>query len=294
MLSLSMMNASLSRLKRIACRVVGLPSGIGSHPSIHETDHAELVDFICNICGQENRRVPLLYVENREYQSCRHCHSSLRMRSLMYVLSLELFGKALCLPEFPLDKTLTGLGMSDWVGYASGLERKFSYTNTFYHVEPRLDISMIDGQFTAKHRFLISSDVFEHIPLYALESSFMNCRRLLRDNGVFIFTVPFKKHGATEEHFPNLHDFRIVETNGKRFLLNTTTAGTVEIFDNLVFHGGEGMTLEMRMFSESDLRSHLERAGFGSVKIYADHVPEFGILWPMDWAVPIAATPQMA
>jgi hypothetical protein len=25
------------------------------------------------------------------------------------------------------------------------------------------------------------------------------------------------------------------------------------------------------------------------VRVYADRVPEFGILWPMDWAVPIVA-----
>lgn len=204
---------------------------------------------------------------------------------------MELFGMNIVLPEFPLDKTITGLGMSDWDGYARYLEEKFAYRNTFYHTEPRLDIVNVDLSLSGKQRFLISSDVFEHIPPFALDTAFANCRRLLSSDGVFIFTVPFKKDGDTDEHFPNLHDFEIIETNKKRFLLNTTCEGRKEIFDNLVFHGGEGMTLEMRMFSETDLRRRLRQAGFRRITIYANHVREHGILWPMDWAVPIAAAP---
>jgi hypothetical protein len=33
----------------------------------------------------------------------------------------------------------------------------------------------------------------------------------------------------------------------------------------------------------------LKNAGFTAVKKYADQVPEYGIIWPMDWAVPIVA-----
>ncbi len=247
------------------------------------------VDFVCNVCGQQNRAVPLEQVQNREYQSCGHCRSSLRMRSVMHALSMELFGKVLVLPEFPLDKTISGLGMSDWEGYSKGLEKKFAYTNTFYHTEPRLDITSVSEAAIGKHRFLISSDVFEHLPIFALDSAFRNSRRLLQEDGVFIFTVPFTKAGETQEHFPRLHDFRIIETKGKRFLYNRTVEGEEEIFDDLIFHGGDGMTLEMRMFSEPDLRRRLAAAGFPSIRIYTDYIPEFGIIWPMDWAVPVAA-----
>lgn len=130
------------------------------------------------------------------------------------------------LQEFPVDKAISGLGMSDWEGYSKGLVQRLAYTNIYCHTEPRLDITNVPEEATAKHRFLISSDIFEHIPIFALE---------------------------------------------------------------MIFHGGSGMNLEMRMFSEPDLRRRLARAGFPSIRIYADHVPEFGILWPMDWAVPVAA-----
>lgn len=211
------------------------------------------------------------------------------MRSVMYALSMELFGKALALPDFPVDREISGLGMSDWEGYSKGLEKKLAYTNTFYHTEPRLDITNLSVKEINKHRFLISSDVFEHIPILALDNAFRNSRLLLQDKGVFIFTVPFTKDGETQEHFPLMNDFRIIETKGKRYLYNQTIDGKEEIFDDLVFHGGDGMTLEMRMFSEPDLRRRLAAAGFSSIKVYTDRVPEFGILWPIDYAVPIAA-----
>jgi hypothetical protein len=280
----------LNGLRRLAARLQhGPPPAADAAPPATPEAAGGTVDFVCNVCGQQNRGVPLIHVQNREFQSCGHCRSSLRMRSVMHALSMELYGRALLLPEFPTDKTLSGLGMSDWEGYAAGLERAFAYTNTFYHTEPRLDITDVPDELTGRQRFLISSDVFEHVPVFALDRAFRNSRRLLQDNGVFIFTVPFVKEGETQEHFPRLHDFRIIETGAKRFLYNRTVDGQEEIFDDLIFHGGDGMTLEMRMFAEPDLRRRLAAAGFGSVRVYADQVPEFGILWPMDWAVPIAA-----
>jgi hypothetical protein len=91
------------------------------------------------------------------------------------------------------------------------------------------------------------------------------------------------------EHFPRLHDFRIVEAAGNRVLHNRTVDGIEEVFHDLAFYGGEGMTLEMRMFSEPDLLRELANAGFKSVRVVADPVPEFGIVWPIDYHLPIVA-----
>ena len=259
-------------------------------PVIHPAFTAgPTVDFTCNVCGTSNRGAPLAYVENRENQSCGRCTASLRMRSLMYLLSMELFGKPMTVPEFPFDRSITGLGMSDWEGYANALAARFSYTNTFYDREPRLDISAIPDAMAGTQRFLISSDVFEHIPLFALDRAFANSRRLLRPDGLFLFTVPFAREGETREHYPRLHDFAIVEEAGKRRLRNRTAEGEEEMFDDLVFHGGEGMTLEMRMFSESDLLRRLAAAGFSSARVHGEHYPRFGILWPIDHSLPIVA-----
>jgi len=248
----------------------------------------ELFTFQCNICGNINENIPIQIVRNREAQSCQQCRSSLRMRSVIYALSMELFGKNIILPDFPEDKSISGIGMSDWEGYAGLLSQKLAYINTYYHQEPKLDITQIESNQEHQYDFIISTDVFEHIPP-PISTAFTNVRRLLKPNGVLIFTVPYKKEGVTEEHFPDLFDFRIVTHKEKSFLINVTKEGVEQVFDNLVFHGGEGFTLEMRMFSELSLREELEQAQFDYVKIYNDKVPEFGIIWPISFALPIAA-----
>jgi hypothetical protein len=101
--------------------------------------------------------------------------------------------------------------------------------------------------------------------------------------------VPYEKTGSTREHFPRLHDYRIVEEGGTAVLHNTTADGEEERFTDLIFHGGDGETLEMRMFSEPDLLQHFARAGFSSAEVQAPYAPEYGILWRIDWAVPIVA-----
>ncbi|HET6265959.1 MAG TPA: class I SAM-dependent methyltransferase [Usitatibacter sp.] len=251
----------------------------------------ERVDFLCNVCGRRNFHVPREQVENRETQTCAGCHGNLRMRALMYALGVELFGSPRVLPAFPVDKRIRGVGLSDWEGYAERLEEKFDYINTFYHAEPRLDIAAIPEELVGQHDFVIATDVFEHIPPQALDRAFANLRRLLRAGGVLVFSVPFNKLGETHEHFPRLHDFRIVEEGGKRVLLNRTADGREERFENLNFHGGEGLTLEMRIFSEPDLLRRFTAAGFSSAAVRRDHAPHFGLMWPieLDHSLPMVA-----
>ncbi len=251
-------------------------------------EQPELLSFQCNICGHFNEDIPKRIVKSREDQSCQKCKSSLRMRSVIYALSMELFGKNIMLPDFPEDKTITGIGMSDWEGYANLLSEKLAYTNTYYHQEPKLDITNITPEQENKYDFIISTDVFEHIPP-PVETAFVNVQRLLKPGGVLIFTVPYMNDGITKEHFPDLHDFRIVTHKGKSFLINVTKDGEEQVFDDLIFHGGDGFTLEMRMFAKKSLLEELESAKFEHNKIYSDNISEFGIIWQISWAFPIAA-----
>jgi len=248
----------------------------------------KLHNFQCNICGNFNPDIPINIVKNREAQSCQKCKSSLRMRSVIHALSMELFGKNIILPDFPEDKSITGIGMSDWEGYAGLLSKKLDYTNTYYHQEPKLDITNIGPEQEGKYDFIISTDVFEHIPP-PVAIAFTNAYRLLKPGGVFIFTVPYRNEGVTEEHFPDLYDFRIVTHKEKSFLINITKEDEEQVFGDLIFHGGDGFTLEMRMFAKTSLLEELEAAKFEQIKIYSDNVPDFGIIWQIAWAFPIAA-----
>jgi len=67
--------------------------------------------FLCNICGLENPGPVESF--DREVANCSGCGSSGRWRSLIYMLSQELFGATLTLKEFPVLKSIRGLGMSD-------------------------------------------------------------------------------------------------------------------------------------------------------------------------------------
>ena len=246
------------------------------------------VDFTCNVCGRDNRAAPLEQVENRECPSCAGCGSSLRMRSLMYILAVELFGRARILPDFPVDRTITGLGMSDWEGYARRLESRLGYVNTFYHAEPRLDIANVPDEALGRHRFLISSDVFEHV-VPPIGLAFRNAHALLKPGGVLVFTVPFSLDATTVEHFPELHEWRVVVEDGKHVLLNRTRDGRAQRFADLVFHGGPGSTLEMRLFSRDALLRELAAAGFREIRVAAEPCVAHGIVWPEPWSVPIVA-----
>jgi hypothetical protein len=59
-----------------------------------------------------------------------------------------------------------------------------------------------------------------------------------------------------------------------------------------VFHGGGGSTLEMRRFTERDLRAILGAAGFSSIEIYGANYRPFGIVRTENWSLPMAARKQ--
>jgi SAM-dependent methyltransferase len=242
--------------------------------------------FRCNICGAfcESKVNDL----GRETPSCAMCGSTVRMRAIIYLLSQALFGCSIALPNFPIRKDIRGIGLSDWIGYAIPLAQKLNYTNTFYHQEPRLDITAVDPAWEGTLDFLISTDVFEHIAP-PVSVAFVNVHKLLKPNGVFIFTVPYGKDAETEEHFPELFQYEIVEREGKQLLKNITRDGREQIFENLKFHGGEGATLEMRLFSESALLKELAHAGFRAVKTHAEPDWVHGVYWAHDWSLPMTA-----
>jgi hypothetical protein len=242
--------------------------------------------FRCNVCGTVNSS--LVSELGRETPSCSSCKSTVRMRAMIHALSLALFGKSIALPDFPIDKGIHGMGMSDWNGYAVPLGAKLAYTNTFYHKEPRLDILSVAPRDVRTLDFLLSSDVFEHVAP-PVSRAFDNARSLIKPGGVLILSVPYALEGPTIEHFPNLNEYSIESRSGERVLVNRTKEGSREEFRNLVFHGGEGDTLEMRLFSKPDLTANLVRAGFQSVQIVSDPCFEHGIVFNHPWSLPVIA-----
>jgi SAM-dependent methyltransferase len=245
-----------------------------------------MTNFTCNLCGRTNRwpGTP----PEPETPTCGHCGSNVRTRGLIHLLSEELFGTSLPLSDFPRVKSLRGLGTSDSETYAERLADRFDYRNTFFHREPRFDIANAGKDETGKYDFLVSSEVLEHV-VSPVDRAFENACRMLKDSGVFVFTVPYSLEATTTERFPQLHDFGFARLSDRTLLINRTPSGEVQTFDDLIFHGGGGSTLEMREFSESALKALLTGAGFTSIRIDSGDHPEFGILRKYSWSLPIAA-----
>lgn len=220
--------------------------------------------------------------------SCKTCGSTLRFRALVNGLSLGLFKESLALPDFPTRPDIKGIGLSDADLYSKRLQHKVSYTNTFLHSPPRLDITDIDAAEFGELDFLIASDVFEHVTP-PVGRAFRNARRLLRQGGVFVFSVPYVP-GSTKEHFPELWDHRIESREGKLVLINRTVDGRLQEFHDLVFHGGPGTTLEMRLFGLDDLVQHFRDAGFSDPVVLSHGAPQFGI----DFASEVCSIPMIA
>lgn len=218
------------------------------------------------------------------------CGSTVRFRSIIHLLSIELFGESIALPDFPTRPEITGWGMSDVDSYAPILSKKFNYINTFYHQDPYFDITAPLKQ-TQKNSldFLISTEVFEHIPP-PISIAFENAHNILKPNGTFIFTAPFNLEEETQEHFPDMYQYELIKQSDEKYILkNTTRDGRRQIFEELVFHGGAGATLEMRVFSKNGLLRNLQNAGFRDIKFYSQPCLKFGISFPDNWSLPISA-----
>ncbi|MGC1549914.1 MAG: class I SAM-dependent methyltransferase [Rhodanobacter sp.] len=243
----------------------------------------------CNICGfrlKASREV----LSERETRSCTVCGSTLRFRALMAALQSELDGdrQIRVLERIPKRKCIKGLGMSDAGVYANALHRSFDYTNTFFHTQPTLDIRSPAQHYMGRYDFVVSSDVLEHVD-GPCQRALGNLRAVLKPGGILALTVPYGFQDTTIEHYPELHDYRIEGEGADRVLVNITKDGREQQFSNLCFHGGDGSTLELRIYSYNDLVRWLGEAGFTDIKLHDANHPQWGIIRQNQLSLPITA-----
>ena len=241
-------------------------------------DAPQVIEYCCNLCGCKNRLDSSQF--HRELAACKKCGALARFRGIIHALA-NFLGESedAILRDWPIRKRIFGIGMSDWNGYARLLRRKFSYENTFYDHKPKLDILNLTEKNLGKYDFVISTDVFEHI-LPPLQQGFDNLFRLLKPGGCLIFSVPYTRTAQTLEHYPGLLDYEILNFRGTRILVNRDEGGRLQVYDNLVFHGGKGATLEMRIFCEADILNRLAQSGFEDIEVYDQPNLSIGYYWP--------------
>lgn len=239
----------------------------------------EAMTFRCNVCGTDN--TVAIAQCHRELAACTACTANARFRGVIWGLANALGGGRAQRPlvDWPVDKKVRGIGMSDAPAYAEPLARVCDYTNTFYDAEPRLDITAPRLPWKDLD-FIISTDVFEHVAP-PLGRAFDGLAALLRPGGALIFSVPYTYADETLEHFPELHTWQLGEFQGKRVLINRDRGGRYTVHDDLVFHGGSGATLELRVFSRNHLTRELRASGFHDIFEYAQPELSVGYYWPL-------------
>lgn len=243
--------------------------------------------YTCNITGNEFT----LDEKNKSREGSISFNYNSRFRAICYVLSVKLFGEVKILNDIESRKDIKGIGMSD-SGWATICKEKFNYVNTFYHMEPFLDIYNDNHvKNYTELDFVISSDVFEHIDPYPdIQIAFNNLYAMLKKGGSLIFSVPYT-HGKHVEHYPSLYDYKIEKSNDEYILHNTTIDGQKEIYRNLVFHGGPGNTLEMRIYSKDSIMHHLETAGFIDIEFHeiTEDMNRYGIFFECNLSLIVSA-----
>lgn len=246
----------------------------------------ETIDFVCNICGATN----LLTIESfeREAGLCSSCGSTVRHRSIIYLLTKYLLGKPQVLRLISPSRS-RGIGLSCSSSYAPYLEEKFEYTNTFFDREPQLDINNPSNYDNLD--FVISSDVFEHTCPPAI-AAFQGSNRILKRKGLLFLTVPYNFNEHTIEHYPECTGYRKIDLeNGRKAVELRLRDGPTILDKNPVWHGGQGNTLEMRSYCRKHLLECLKDSSFEILEEFPYGVPSFGIVTKMheNWALPIVA-----
>ncbi|MEQ1755708.1 MAG: methyltransferase domain-containing protein [Micropepsaceae bacterium] len=212
----------------------------------------------------------------------------MRTRAVVQLVCDHVFRRRLVLQDAPIDKGIVGVGLSDWAGYSKLLETKLGYTNTFFHKAPYLDISS-PKSFHGACDFVVSSDVFEHVKS-PVARAFEGAFSILKPGGKLILTVPFTNADKTVEHFEEFDDFEVVMHEGKWVVVGRKVDGHFGIRSGLIFHGGDGETLELRVFCRSGLLAHLKSSGFVDVRVVSESDLNFGIVFKDQWSLPIIAS----
>ncbi len=237
-----------------------------------------VVEANCPVCGAHYMLDVSL--NSREGKLCTKCGASGRAQAIAYSISTILLGKVVPLNNHAKDKTKRILGLSDGRVYAEILNKKYNYTNTFYHRDPFLDITKPSAEYIESADILITTEVFEHIVGPSL-AAFRGAFDVLKPGGYMILTVPFVNKGDSIEHYDaDLKQYTSYKKEDGSWVAELEfDDGRKEIELNPKFHGGPGKTLEIRLFNRERLIDELGVAGFEEVVFHDENIPKYGINW---------------
>lgn len=208
----------------------------------------------CLFCGA----VGLLAAASRESICCPSCNVSWRADACL-VSVLEGLGYS----NFDLiprpDLSRQGIGISDDWRVARVLSSIFSYTNTFVHRFPQLDITEPPAILHNSQEFIVCSDVLEHV-YGRVERAIEGLYGMLKPGGFLVVSVP--TFGAAHQEF--YPDALRIEVEGGTVKWSDVN-GRNHVNVDPEFHRGAGLTLVTRQFTDESLRESLGLFGFEKV-----------------------------
>jgi SAM-dependent methyltransferase len=229
--------------------------------------------WTCIVCGTTHDAMPPLV--ERERSLCSACGATWRNRATLMTLMIGLSYRPVPLPDLPSDWSRRGIGLSDSPPLVPAFASKLSYTNTYYHQFPHVDITRPPANLVGQLEFIICSDVLEHVPP-PVERGLVGLLECLRPGGFAVITVPVAGE-RTNEYYPGLTDFEVAGDPQNGHVVNWTDATGARHTDTTPdMHGGSGLTLAFRLFAAQDIRAELLRAGFVTVS-EPPPMPDLGI-----------------
>ncbi len=208
----------------------------------------------CLICGTVNAPVEAASSEGFE---CASCGCTWRDRVVAAVVLLELRVGLFPLSVLTPDYSRVGVGIADAQCVAGALGARFDYVNGHLHRYPRLDLLNIPDDLVNCAEFVTCSEVLEHVEPPA-DQALAGLAALLRPDGFVLVTVPRGGMRDPGEYYPDLRAWEI--SDGGRVTW-TDGLGVTRVDDDPEWHGGAGLTLAFRRWTEDALDGALREAG---------------------------------
>jgi len=213
----------------------------------------------CILCGASHDDTP--EPVSREGAVCGVCDSTWRTRAVTLAVMTGLGIDPAPLSEISTDWSRVGVGFDDHPSIFSRFPARWDFVNTRLHRFPQLDLLSPTDTTVGAFEFALCSDVLEHVqPPY--RRGLEGLLTILKPGGFAVISVPVSGNPETIEHYPGLKRFEILESRAVEW---TDEMGTRHHQSHPVFHGGDGLTLEFRIFSASEIVATLVEVGFESV-----------------------------
>jgi hypothetical protein len=211
----------------------------------------------CSICG----RILIKKPKSPEDVCCRICGCTWRAQAICRAILSGLgYPEDANIRFIDSDMSRVGLGISDDWRLARAISPLFAYTNSFLHKFPVIDICFPPQEAVGKFEFISCSDVLEHTPpprKSALEGLF----QMLKPGGFVVVSVPLRRGFQFAEFYPELTTWNI-EKDSVHWVDGD---GRDHVEQHPEFHGGDGLTLAFRQWTEAKLIEELRAVGFSEV-----------------------------